>query len=123
MPAYQPELLFEALPGLRGHGPITPLRRFHAEPPQVALGGVPLRHLRLRQGVTEVGAQVEGALLSDAESVGMASGRSRKSRCIRSEDFRCRWWLGRMKGSARSMVVLRLADTSPCCSRQRSGTW
>ena len=68
--AYQPELLVQTLPDLRGDGPVAPLGRFDAEPFEEALRGIPLRHLRFRQGVAEVGAEVEGALLRDAVRVG-----------------------------------------------------
>ena len=66
----QPELLPEALLDLLGHRPVAPRRRLVAEPTQVALGRIAVRHGGVRQGVAEIGAEIEGALLRDTEGVG-----------------------------------------------------
>ena len=67
----QPKLLPETLVHpLRHPAAVAPRGRLVAEPPQVALGRVALRHGWVRQGVAEVGAEIEVAPLRDAEGVG-----------------------------------------------------
>ena len=74
VPAYQPELLFQAFFHRFRHGAVAPERRLDAEAFQVALGGVPLWYGRLGEVIAEVGAEVEGALLRYTEGVGNGLG-------------------------------------------------
>ena len=65
-----PELLLQSSLDLFRHGAVSPCGRLVAEPLQVALGRVPLRHLRLREGVAQVRGEVELALLRGPAGVG-----------------------------------------------------
>ena len=67
---YQPELLAQPCLHSLGHPAVPPYRGLVAEPSQVACGGVAVGYCGIGKGVAEVGAEVEGALLSNAESVG-----------------------------------------------------
>ena len=68
--AYQAELLLQALLHTLRDGAVASHRRLHAEPSQVGVGGVPLRHGGIGQGVAQVRGQVEGATLSYLKGVG-----------------------------------------------------
>ena len=46
-------------------GTVAPRGGLHAQPSQVGVSGVPLRHGGIGQGVAKVRGQVEGALLGD----------------------------------------------------------
>ena len=70
MPLDEPELLPQALFDLLRHGAVAPGGRLMAEPFQVALWRVPLGDLRLGEGVAQVRAEVELALLRGPVGVG-----------------------------------------------------
>ena len=70
VPADEPELLLQPPLDPFRHGAVAPGGRLVAEPFQVALGRVSLRDLRLGEGVAQVRAEVELALLRRPAGVG-----------------------------------------------------
>ena len=70
VPGNQVELLLQALLHPLRDGAVSPHRRLHAQPSQVGVGGVPLRHGGIGQGIAQVRGQVEGALPSYLKGVG-----------------------------------------------------
>ena len=115
VPGNQAELLLQALLHPLRDGAVAPHSRLHAQPSQVGVDGVPLRHGGIGQGVAQVRGQVEGALPGYLKGVGdEPPGSPGRGAAICSDGFRCRWWLGLMKGRAWSMVVLRPAATRAC---------
>ena len=74
VPAYQPELLFQAFFHRFRHGAVAPERRLEAEAFQVALGGVPFGDGRLGEVIAQICAEVEGTLLRYTEGVGNGLG-------------------------------------------------
>ena len=66
----QAELLLQTLLHSLGYPAVASHRRLHAQPPQVAVGGVPLRHGWVGQGVAQVCGQVEGAQLRNLQGAG-----------------------------------------------------
>ena len=90
VPGDEPELLIQAFRHRPGHRAVPALGGLQAEPPQVGLGGESQGHGALRQGVAQVGGQVEAALLRNPDGVATASGYCRNRTSIRSGDFRHR---------------------------------